>query len=147
MGTERDAARRFRNRYPDTRFEPLPILVDKRDERDRRPADLRCEQYDIVEGPLGLGVENAMVVQCHQTSGLARVHLTLATLDGAHTAPATEVRRSRKTSTTRSTSSSVLKTDIDSRKRLSLAMMVPVTLAPWSSLAAAVASLSPNARI
>ena len=91
--TERHAARRLGNRHPKTRLEPLPILVHERDERNRRAANLRREQDDVVEGLLRLRVEDPVAAQRRQTSGLARVHHPIVALHGlAHTAPATEVR-------------------------------------------------------
>ena len=57
---ERHAARGFGHRHADTRLEPLPVLVDQRDQRDRRTADLRGEQDDVVECLFGLGVEDAI---------------------------------------------------------------------------------------
>jgi hypothetical protein len=44
-------------------LEPLARLVDQRDERDRRPADLGREGDDVIVFPLEGGVEDAVGVQ------------------------------------------------------------------------------------
>ena len=48
VGTEGQVARGLRRRQPQTRLEPLPFLVNQRDERNGRAADLRGQERDVV---------------------------------------------------------------------------------------------------
>jgi hypothetical protein len=73
-GAERDTPRRFLHRHADPRLEPLAVLVHQRDEGHGRAADLRREQGEIVEGPLGLGIQDAVAGQRGQTLGFAGAH-------------------------------------------------------------------------
>ena len=60
---QRDITRRLGNIKTDVAFEPLPVLVHQRDERDGRIADERCQQSDIVEFLLGRRVEKLELLQ------------------------------------------------------------------------------------
>ena len=48
-------------------LEPLSVLVDQRDQRHRRTADLRRQQRQVVERPFRRGVENAIAPEGGQT--------------------------------------------------------------------------------
>ena len=48
-------------------LEPLSVLVDQRDQRHRRTADLRRQQRQVVERPFRRGVENAIALEGGQT--------------------------------------------------------------------------------
>ena len=63
MGAERQVAVGFGRVQTDTSFEPLSIRIEKRDQTDRRAADLRREQHDVVIEQLGQGVEHTQLAQ------------------------------------------------------------------------------------
>ena len=58
MRTERHVTRRLRGRQPDPRLEVLPVLVDQRHQCDRRAADLRGQEDEVVVFRFGERVEN-----------------------------------------------------------------------------------------
>ena len=90
VGAERDAARRFRDRDPDARLEPLAVGVDEADERDRRAADVRGEQRQVIERTLGIGVEDAIPLEGRQPSGFVVSHAGSRQVD--HQRPVVKVR-------------------------------------------------------
>ncbi len=70
---EGDRSRRLAEGHADARLEPLAVLIDERDRRHRRRADVRREQGEIVEGDLGIGIEDLVLAQRLEPFGLAAV--------------------------------------------------------------------------
>ena len=60
-------------RQADARLEPLTVGVDQGDERDRRLADVRREQGQVVERLLRLGVQDPVSVQGREPLGFTHV--------------------------------------------------------------------------
>ena len=71
---ERDASRGFGDRDADPGLEPLPVGVDQADERNRRLADMRGEEREVVEGALRIRIEDAIPPQGRQPSCFVRFH-------------------------------------------------------------------------
>ena len=63
MGAKGQIARSLRGGKPVVGFEPLAALVDQTHEGNRRIADLRGEQGQIIVGLLGMGIEDAEAAQ------------------------------------------------------------------------------------
>jgi hypothetical protein len=60
---ERHRARRLGEICADARLEPLAMLVDERQQRDRRLADERRQRRQIVERLLGRGIEDVVTAE------------------------------------------------------------------------------------
>ena len=63
MGAKGNVARGLLDGHSDLGFEPLAGLVHQRDQRDRRLADLRREQGEIVIGILRGSIEHRVLAQ------------------------------------------------------------------------------------
>jgi hypothetical protein len=71
MGAERDVARRFADaRQAGGGLEPLPILVDQADQRDRHAADLGGRASQGIEDRLRFGVEHGHRTKARESCGL-----------------------------------------------------------------------------
>jgi hypothetical protein len=66
------------DRHADSRLEPLTVLIDERDERHRRAADVGGEQREIVEAAFGLGIEDAILAQRREPCLLVARHVRLS---------------------------------------------------------------------
>ncbi len=72
VGAERPVPRSGLLLDADLRLEPLPVLVDQGDQRDRRAADGGRQRSQVVEALLGVGVEHLVSPQRLETFGLVR---------------------------------------------------------------------------
>lgn len=66
MATHRTVDRRFARLEPDTRLEPLPVLLDQADERGGGLADMPGDERDIVEIAFRFGIEDVVVAKGRQ---------------------------------------------------------------------------------
>lgn len=63
MSAEGDVARRFRRVDADLGFEPLAVGIDETHQRNGSPANLRGEAGQVIEGFLGLRIEDGVTLQ------------------------------------------------------------------------------------
>lgn len=57
---------RLPSRQADARLEPLAVRIYQAEQGDRRLASLACQEYDVVERLLGLGVKDGALEQCFE---------------------------------------------------------------------------------
>ena len=69
MGAEGPLARRLGGADAIARLEPLPVAVDERDQRDWHADQLGGDLGDLVEIPLGRGIENLVLGQFAEAAG------------------------------------------------------------------------------
>lgn len=74
MAAQRALARGFAQGQPDAGFEPLPVRIDQRDQRDRRGHDLRRHACDPVERLLLRRVEQMGAIKCRKPQRLVGQH-------------------------------------------------------------------------
>lgn len=66
MGADRLIQGRFPRLEPFSGFEPLPVIINKTDQGDRRIANLCRESDDIVKVGLILRIENVVGFECFE---------------------------------------------------------------------------------
>ncbi len=69
-GAERPVDRRPGGVQPHPGLEPLPVVGDETDQRDRGLADQRRQSGEVVEGDLGFGIEDLVAAQLLESRGL-----------------------------------------------------------------------------
>jgi hypothetical protein len=70
VAAERHITRRFADRPADLRLEPLAMLIDERDERDRSLADVRGKYRQVVQRLLRERVEHVVLPERVEAPGL-----------------------------------------------------------------------------
>jgi hypothetical protein len=71
MCAKGNVARRLGHFQADLRLEPLPVLIQERDQRDRHVADFGRESGEIVQGRLRRRVEHVVLPQGLQAADFA----------------------------------------------------------------------------
>src|SRR5262249_36769305 len=74
---ERNLTRCFTDAHADLRFEPLPVGINQRDQRNRSLADMRGQDGKVVEALFRIGVENFVTAQRLQTGVFLGFHSDL----------------------------------------------------------------------
>ena len=86
---ERHGPRRLADGQADARLEPLAVFVHQGDQGNRRAADLRRQQRQIVERLLGIRVQDAVPPQGSQAAGFVGDHgSSIRAAPGRRPAPA-----------------------------------------------------------
>jgi hypothetical protein len=81
VSAEGDGPLRLAEPETDLRLEPLSVFVDQGNQCDRRAADVRREQREVVERGLRIGVEDAIAPEGGQAALFVGGHTVLARSD------------------------------------------------------------------